>query len=140
MGHFNLSNIDWTLERPTPAPDNKLIQLLPDNNLTQHVHEATKQNNILDLVISTEDELIVNLKITDKIGDHRAITFSIKIEKGNIASEKNRYNFRRANFDAMRTELDYQTFEQPIIRNNAKLGFEIFKNRVNDASRHIPKI
>ena len=34
------------------------------------------------------EELIVNLKITGKIGDHQAITFSIKIEKGNIASEK----------------------------------------------------
>ena len=63
----------------------------------------------------------------------------MKTEKGNIASEKNNYNFRRANFDAMRTELDYLTFEQPIVRNNAELGFEI-KNRVNDASIiHIPK-
>ena len=39
----------------------------------------------------------------------------------------------------MRIELDYHTFEQPIIRNNAKLGFEILKSRVNDARRHIPK-
>ena len=62
MGDFNLPNIDWTLERPTPAPGNKLIQLLADNNLIQHVHETTRQNNILDLVISTEEELIVNLK------------------------------------------------------------------------------
>ena len=77
-----------TLERPTPAPGNKLIQLLAENNLTQHVHETTRQNNTLDLVISTEEELIVNLKITDKIGDHQGIKFSIKIEKGNIASEK----------------------------------------------------
>ena len=114
------------------------MQLLADNNLTQHVYETTRQNNLLDLVISTE-ELIVKLKITDKIGDHQAFTFSIKTEKGNIASGK-RYNFRRANFDAMRTELDYQTFEQQIVRNNAELGFEILKNRVNDASRrHIPK-
>ena len=99
-------------------------------------------NNILhmDLVVSTEEELIVNLKITDKIGDHQAITFSIKTEKGNIASGKNNYNFRRANFDAMRSELDYQTFEQPIVSNNAELGFEILNNRVNDASkRHILK-
>ena len=29
-------------------------------------HETTRQNNILDLVISTEEELIVNLKITEK--------------------------------------------------------------------------
>ena len=139
MGDFNLPNIDWTQEIPTPAPGNKLMQLLADNNLTQHVHETTRQNYILDLVISTE-ELIVNLKITDKIGDRQAITVSIKAQKGNIASGKNNYNFRRANFDAMRTELDYQTFEQPIVRNNPELGFEILKNRVNDASRrHIPK-
>ena len=40
----------------------------------------------------------------------------------------------------MRTELDYQTFEQQIVRNNAELGFELFKNRVNDESRrHIPR-
>ena len=42
----------------------------------------------MDAVLSTEEELMVNLKITDKIGDHQAITFSIKIEKGNIALEK----------------------------------------------------
>ena len=57
-----------------------------------------------------------------------------------MSSETDNYNFRRANFDAMRTELDYHTFEQPYIRNNAELGLEILKSRVNDASRrHIPK-
>ena len=80
--------MDWTLQRQTPAPGNTLMQLLADNNLTQHVHETTRQNNILDLGISTEEELIVNLKIKDRIGDHQEITFSIKTEKGNISSEK----------------------------------------------------
>ena len=63
------------------------MQLLADNNLTQHVHETTRQNNTLDLVISTE-ELIVNPKIIDKMGGHQLITFSIKRGKGNKASEK----------------------------------------------------
>ena len=49
------------------------MQLLADNNLTQHVRETTRQNNILDLVISTEEELIANLKITDKIGDMKQL-------------------------------------------------------------------
>ena len=40
----------------------------------------------------------------------------------------------------MPTELDYQTFEQPMVRNNAELEFKILKNRVNDASRiHIQR-
>ena len=64
----------------------------------------------------------------------------MKAEMENIASVKKNYYFKRANFDAMRTEVDYHTFEQPIIRNNAELRFEILKSRVNDASRrHIPK-
>ena len=88
MSDYNLPNIDRTLQRPTPAPSNKLMQLLADNNLTQHVHETTRQNNTRDLVISTEEDLIVNLKIADKIGDHQVITFSIKTENGNTASEK----------------------------------------------------
>ena len=46
----------------------------------------------------------------------------------------------RSKFDATLTELDYQTFDQPIVRNNAESGFEILKNRDNDASRrHIPR-
>ena len=66
--------------------------------------------------------------------------FLLKTEKGNTASENNNYNFRRANFDAMRTELDYQTIEQPIVRINDVLRFEILKSRVNNASRrYIPK-
>ena len=47
-----------------------------------------------------DKELIVNFKITNKIGDHQAIAFSIKTEKGNIALKK-KDSFRRANFDAM---------------------------------------
>ena len=112
-----------------------LLSVFPYPPISGFVTYAT-----LDLVISTEEELIINLKITYKIGDHQKITFSIKTENRNIASETINYNFRRGNFDAMRTELDYHTFEQPIIRNNAEFGFEILKSRVNDTSRrHIPK-
>ena len=36
--------------------------------------------------------------------------------------------------------VDFQSFEQPIVRNNAEIRFEFPKNRVNDTSkRHIPK-
>ena len=56
------------------------MHLISDNNLTQQVHETTRRNNIQDIVISTEEELIVNLKTIDEIRDHQAIQYSIKIE------------------------------------------------------------
>ena len=81
MGDFNLPHIDWSLQRPTPAPGSKLLHFLADNGLSQHVQEPTRQNNILDLVITTEEALLVTLQIKDKIGDHQAIQFSLQIEK-----------------------------------------------------------
>ena len=137
-GDFNLPNIDWTLGRPTPAPGSKLLQLVADNNLTQHVHEPTRQNNVLELVMTTEEETVWNVKIGDKIWDHQTVYFSIETEKESTALEKYNFNFRRANFDAMHDEL--VILERPIEGTDAAQGFEIFKNRVSDASsRLIPR-
>ena len=66
MGDFYLPNIDWT-QRPTPAPGSKLLQFIADNGLSQHVQKPTRQNNILGQVITTEEVLLVTLKIKDKI-------------------------------------------------------------------------
>ena len=138
MGDFNLQNIDWTLGRPTPAPGTKLLQLVADNNLTQHVHEPTRQNNVLDLVMTTEEEIVSNVKIGDKIGHQQTVYFSIETEKQSTALEKYNFNFRRANFDAMHDEL--VILERLIEGTDAAQGFEIFKNRDNHASsRHIPR-
>ena len=46
MGDFNLPYIDWSLQRP---------QFIADNGLSKRVQEPTRQNNILDLVITTEE-------------------------------------------------------------------------------------
>ena len=76
MGDFNLPHIHCSLQRQTLAPGSKLLQLIADNGLSQHVQEPTRQNNILDLVITTEEALLVTLQIKDKIGDHQAIQLS----------------------------------------------------------------
>ena len=98
MGDFNLPHIDWSLQQPTPAPGSKLLQFIADNGLSQHVQKPTRQNNILDLVITTEEALPVTLQIKDKIGDHQAIQILLQTEKEETAVEKTNYNFRRANF------------------------------------------
>ena len=138
MGDFNLPNIDWTLGRPTPTPGSKLLQLVADNDLSQHGHEPTRQNNVLDLIMTTEEEIVSNVKIGDKIGDHQTVYFSVEAEKESTALEKYNFNFRRAIFDAMHDEL--VILERLIEGTDAAQGFKIFKNRVNDASsRHFPR-
>ena len=82
----------------------------------------------------------MTLQIKDKIGDHQAIKFSLQIEKEEAAEEKTNYNFRKANFDAMRADLDDEILERFIINSDAAQGFELLKNiNLESCNRHIPK-
>ena len=74
-------------------------------------------------MITTEGELLVTLQIKDKIWDHQAIQFSLQIEKEETAIEKTNYNFRRANFEAMRADLDNR-LERLIVSSDAAHGQE----------------
>ncbi|KAF2345717.1 Endonuclease/exonuclease/phosphatase [Trinorchestia longiramus] len=77
-GDFNLPHINWTT-RQSQAPGSKLINLMSTNSLQQHVNEPTRGNNILDLVMTTTDLSINGLQVTDKIGDHQMIDFSLEV-------------------------------------------------------------
>ena len=88
-------HINWSLQRPTPAPGSKLQQFIADNGLSQHVLEPTRQNNIHDLVITTEEALIVTSQFKDKICDHQANQFALQIEKEETAVEKTKFKFQK---------------------------------------------
>ncbi|KAF2347530.1 hypothetical protein FHG87_021714 [Trinorchestia longiramus] len=49
------------------------------NSQQQHVNEPTRQNNILDLVMTTPDIRIIGLQVTDKIG--RTITQRMELHE-----------------------------------------------------------
>ena len=98
------------------------------------MQEPTRQNNILHLVITTEEALLVTLQIKDKIGDHQAIQFSLQTEKEETAVEKTNYNFRRANFEAMCADLDDKRLHL-IVNSDAAQGFELLKNKILESCR-----
>ena len=59
MGDFNLPNIDWTVLRPTPAPDNKLMQLLAECRYpTNHIYSINKNEHGF-FHISMESRIII---------------------------------------------------------------------------------
>ena len=67
-GDFNLPNINWENHHVTPnsgystVAANKLLSLIEDHGLIQHVSEPTRKqgnaNNILDLVFTNRPGLI----------------------------------------------------------------------------------
>ena len=70
MGDFNHGNIKWGTLQRTGVEDQKLLCLVQDNFLTQHVLEPTRTTRVLDIVLSSQKELVDNVKIKEPLGSY----------------------------------------------------------------------
>ena len=61
MGDFNHGNIKWNTLQSTGVEDQKLLCLVQDNFSTQHVLEPTRATRVLDIVLSSQKELVDNV-------------------------------------------------------------------------------
>ena len=82
MGDFNHGHIQWKSLESTGGEDQQFLFLIQDSFLTQHVLEPTRGENILDLVLSSQNKLMDNVKIHEPFGnnDHNQIHFDIKVK------------------------------------------------------------
>lgn len=102
-GDFNVLNIDWSLISPTcSSPVNTFIcSLVNDNFFTQLVHHPTRQEHILDLVLTNCPKLFHSVKPIENLPDtdHEAVEFYVLVSSLR-ESNTNRtlYNYTKANF------------------------------------------
>ena len=104
MGDFNC-HVDWKTKE-TCGENALLVEFVNDGFLTQWVREPTRGTNILDLVLTSEDDIIDKLEVGEEFGgsDHRLIRFTLRLPLLEVATSKNRdaLDFRRANFAGLR--------------------------------------
>ena len=62
MGDFNHGHIQWKSLESTWGEDQQFLFLIQDSFLTQHVLEPTRGENVLDIVLSSQKELVDNVK------------------------------------------------------------------------------
>ena len=82
MGDFNHGHIQWKSLECTGGEDQQFIFLIQESFLTQHVLEPTRGENVLDIVLSSQKELVDNVKIHEPLGnsDHNQIQFDINVK------------------------------------------------------------
>ena len=85
MGDFNHGHIQWESLESAGGDDHQFLLLTQDCFLTQHVLEPTRGGNVLDLILSSQNELVDNVKVHGPLGssDHNQIHFNIKVKTGN---------------------------------------------------------
>ena len=65
MGDFNHGHIQWTslVLEGAGGDDHQFLLVIQDSLFTQHVLEPTRGWNVLDLIVSSQNELVDNVKV-----------------------------------------------------------------------------
>ena len=81
------------------SDDHQCILLTQDCFITQHVLEPTRCGNVLDLILSSQNELVDNVKVHELLGssDHNQIHFNIKVKTGNTYKNNGGGTLTKAN-------------------------------------------
>ena len=143
LGDFNLSEIDWANNRSLRNSEHHILlsDIIQDNFMHQLVNEPTRDQNILDLVLTTNVDLINNVVVGEHFSDHNSITFTLNCAPYlSRISKKFIYAFNKADWSHLRslfqnTPWDFVLSDQDIDDNWIKWK-DIFFTAVDDC---IPK-
>ena len=103
MGDFNYPKIDWdNLEADSYG--SKFRDLVLDNFLVQHVSEPTRGNNILDLILTSQTEMVEGVKIHEHIGnsDHNIIMWKLVTDVARTKMSKVYRQYHKCNYEDMK--------------------------------------
>ena len=96
LGDFNLPKLTWKYRSPSVKPDCSLtktydlfLDLLNDFGFTQMVTTPTRQDNLLDLFLTTNPTLVDEVDCQPGLGDHDMVTASCAL-KPSIQKQKPR--------------------------------------------------
>ncbi len=79
IGDFNSPSINWE-SLSSNTEESQLLTFYNDNFLTQFVHEPTREHNILDLILPSEENIVSDVVIDSPLStsDHNIVQFKIK--------------------------------------------------------------
>ena len=129
MGDFNHGNIKWDTLQSTGVEDQQLMCLVQDNFLTQHVLEPTRATKVLDIVLSSQKQLVDNVVIQEPLGssDHNQLHFNINLKSDKTKVKQCRRDFRKGNYKEIRKSLAHIDWNDKIKNKTEQNVGEHFK-------------
>lgn len=85
-------------------PGHDLFSTLLESALYLDVHQPTRENNVLNLVVTARESLVHGLNVSSEFSssDHRMISFKIKNKEDMNINEERTHAYRPADFDTPR--------------------------------------
>jgi ribonuclease P/MRP protein subunit RPP40 len=141
VGDFNYPNIVWDTFECKSKKDEMFIDLVQECFLTQHVDEPTRGRNILDLVFTTEPNMVKNLLVSEHLStsDHQIIQWDLEVETLMRDHTKHNFSYDKANYEGIKDELAKQQWRQIFENKSTEVMWNCFKNIINDLiTKYVP--
>jgi hypothetical protein len=110
-GDFNCPNINWDSLTVDRGASDREVQQAPidfatEHNLTQVYQQPTRDNNILDLVFTSNPSLVKTSTSIPGISDHAMVVTDIDILPHYIRQKRRKiYQFNKVNWDNINKDL-----------------------------------
>jgi len=147
VGDFNFPEISWNTMTTTSIRSQEFIEAIQDVFLSQMVNFPTRhgndptKGNTLDLILCSHPELIGNIDDIGPIGnsDHTCVQFDILISVQENLSEELIPDFRKANFEEMREQLNRIEWDTELDGKSTEEMWSLFKQKLDQLTlQHIP--
>jgi len=129
FGDFNLPGIDWeNLWSPTDKIQDVMFDCFLGNSFHQYVNENTRKDNVLDLVLCTDEKNIFDVKVIESVvrSDHESVEFKLLCSSQGCQLKEFR-DWKNADYAGIADFLSRQNWDELFLR-CAPEG----PNRVND--------
>uniref|UniRef100_A0A914PZZ3 Reverse transcriptase domain-containing protein n=1 Tax=Panagrolaimus davidi TaxID=227884 RepID=A0A914PZZ3_9BILA len=141
LGDFNYPHISWDSDLSTQSGDaSPLIDFMLEKQLHQHVKEPTRKNNILDLILSSDPQSVMDIQINDPIGDHNVIYFKTSNEYDSINEKHDYKDFKNGDYDGLNNyfiSINWESELNNVLFSNDKYE-RIRKKIIDGISKFIP--
>ena len=141
MGDFNFPNINWN-NYTCCRYSEKFRDTCLDYFLHQMVLEKTRVNSTLDLVLTSHENLISNLNVSDPLAtcDHNVIEFILNSSLTMNSKKNEQLRLNKANYDGMRSVLkDINWISEFDSCSNAQEAWIFFNSKMQEIiNTHIP--
>ena len=121
------------------------LEIIDDYGLEQLAYQPTRQENILDIILSSDPVMITNVDTAPGISDHKVILFDITIQSSVIPDKMAHsvYLYRKGDLNSVKQ--DMCVFKDSFKNSNPECNsvdanWNSFKEALaSSISRHIPK-
>ena len=115
IGDFNYREINWETMQAGSKKAEDFLDVVMDNLWTQHVTKPTRLNSLLDLVLTSNPNMVDEADVIAHLGtsDHNTIQWELNCQI-ELEQQTPKRDFKNANFDKMKEVLKQVNWKEEL--------------------------